>query len=141
MIIQIFYTTDSREIPWPVRTERVRMFTISSRTMLLDAVRCFRDFAYARTLAAGAFRSLKQAAVAYQAAIAAFKKPLTPTCHFMCTHAVQFAEIDRISFHTLREGAEHKNKADIGHNKQIIGPNYECHFTVRMADVKRQRDF
>ncbi len=127
---QIFDNTDSREIPWPVGPARVRMFTLSSRalvTMLLDAVRCFHDFAYARTPAAGAFRSLTQAAIAYQAAFAAFKKPLTPTGHFMCTHAVQFAEIDRTAFHTLQEGAEHKNKVDIGHSKHTIGPNYEYH--------------
>jgi hypothetical protein len=109
--------------PWQVRY--LEMSTTQAVGLLLDAVRCYHDFVYTPTPAESAFVSLKQAAIVYQAVFALFRKPLAPTGHFMCTHAIEFAESDRTAFHTLQEGAEHKNKIDIGYSKHTIGPNEE----------------
>jgi hypothetical protein len=101
------------------------MTTADAVGMLLDAIRCYHDFAYVPVPARSAFASLKLAAIAYQSVFAAFKKALAPTGHFMCTHAVEFAQIDGTAFHTLQEGTKHKNKIDISYSKHTIGPNHE----------------
>jgi hypothetical protein len=110
-------------LPWPDPPLELQLTTVQIVDTYFDAVRCFHDFAYTRKPSPAAFRSVKQAAVVYLAVFAATERALPPTSHFMCTHAIHFAELDGTAYHTLQEGTEHKNKLDIAAGKRTVGPN------------------
>jgi len=108
----LFQVVHLPEFPWPDPPLKLQLTTVQIVDTFFDSIRCFHDFAYTCKPSPVAFRSIKQAAVVYLAMFAATQRALPPTAHFMCTHAISFAQLDGTAFHTRRSQPRLSNSRD-----------------------------
>jgi hypothetical protein len=79
---------------------------------LLQACKCYFNFAYTRTPTPADFTALKVARDNILAIDFALRAPQQPTTHYMTSHFVDFAVADGGAYHSVQEGAEHHHKDD-----------------------------
>ncbi len=99
-------------IKWPLPERELNLSPRAQCDAVFDAARVYHDFASTEWHSQQAFTSLWQARTLLLGFLAANRKPLTPTFHYMTNEAVYFAAHDGTAYFTLQEAIEHQNHLD-----------------------------
>jgi hypothetical protein len=98
------------DLPWPNRSQRVKLPLWKVVALLLDSLRVYKDFAYTEWPTAADFEALESARVGLLAVWAGMKWRMKPTIHYMTNEGVAFAHLDGTMYHTLNEAPENEHK-------------------------------